>query len=99
MTRSQSRTVIVKPSPQGNWATELGKGIDDAVVLLSAEHDVISVTITPIFTEHYTTQAGYASAINPVSTSTTSVIVTVVWREEAGPQPREPESAATLPES
>lgn len=79
-----------------NWATGLAKGIDDAIALLSADHDVVSVTVTPVFNEHYSTQAGYASAIKLVSTATTSVIVTVVWREETDPRSDEGERAAAL---
>jgi hypothetical protein len=48
MIRSQSRTVVARSSVHGaKWASALAKGIDDAIALLSADHDVVSVTVTP----------------------------------------------------
>ena len=65
-----------------SWANEFAERIDAKISALAADHDIVSVAITPIYASHYSKQAPNVQAARDlVSTTTHSVIVTVVWRE------------------
>ncbi len=85
MTRSKS-TVVVSDFPDGGWTNRLAAAIDATVASSATDHEVISVAVTPVYAIHTSADQGLRG-MELVRTAATSVIVTVVWREEAD-QPR-----------
>jgi len=79
-----SQSSVVSVTTESGWHHRLAKAIDATISSLAADHEVISVTVTPVYAEHYSRQVSYG-AMELVGTASPNVIVTVVWREAGGP--------------
>lgn len=77
MTQIRSHTNLVSVEPGDKWGERLARAIDEKIALLSKDHDVISVSVTPIGTTH----EGYRRD----HSATLAVLVTVVWSEPSHP--------------
>ena len=73
--RSSSRC-ITADFEAGGWAAAFAAQIDAAVDELSDDRDVVSVAITPLLSRHFSD-----GGMLPKNTATSSVVITVVWRE------------------
>jgi len=83
MPQTRSKSLVVTKGSGDSWANEFAERIDATISGLVADHDVVSVAITTIYASHYSEQAPNVQAARDlVSTTTHSVIVTVVWRED-----------------
>jgi hypothetical protein len=72
-----SHSEVIPITQEEGYGSKAARAIDAAIAKLSANHDVLSVAVTPITT-------GYSSAgpFGPIGMSgTVCLIVTVVWRE------------------
>ena len=80
--RSNSSVVTVKA--EGNWTMLLARKIDEAISRLAEGRELISVAVTPVWATHDMETQRYSSVIWGLlkSSATTSVNVTVVWRED-----------------
>ena len=79
-----SKSTLISVSVTDNsYAAELAQRIDAVISSLGADHDVINVSVTGVFSTFFSDVSG--SVASPVvlqlSESVRSVIVTVVWRE------------------
>lgn len=75
--RSSSRCVSADFEAPG-WAAAFATQIDAAVGQLSEGRDVVSVAITPLLSRHFTD-----GGLVPKNTATSSVVITVLWRDAA----------------
>ena len=73
-TRSKSYLIVIDRGEDG-YGTVAARAIDEAINAFGSEREVISVTTTPIIN---TASAAFGTQL---WVQTTSVIVTVVWRE------------------